>query len=373
MPNGTAGSQTTTALTLTFNQTIPGLGEDDITLATGSTGTTKGSLVGTGGGTYTLAVTGVKAEGDVTVTMSKHGYVINPATIRVPVYYYPVPLATGGIVTYDPPTGMPPEWEIHTFDVPGTHSLTFDIAMNSVAADYLIVAGGGGAGGGNTTNYKDFAGGGGAGGLLYKPEAILSLQGGSVIVTVGTGGAGGVKNQGANGEDSAIGDVVVPGGGGGGSFEYPPNPTWNKTRGLDGGSGGGGSAGGDALFGTGGQGSNSASNIMGNNGGNGAGNNSTDGGGSGGGAGGAGVTGRADGTVVAGGNPWNVPGDASWIQTATGKTAFSRGGNSGGTNGTGANGVNYGDGGSGGGSTQSGGTGHSGIVVIRFQRSAASN
>jgi hypothetical protein len=75
-----------------------------------------------------------------------------------------------------------------------------------------------------------------------------------------------------------------------------------------------------------------------------------------------------------GGDAW-TPGTAeAWIQTATGTTAFSEGGDggSGYDNGNrGADGQHYGDGGSGGGSLKGkGGAGYSGMVVIRFQRTA---
>jgi hypothetical protein len=80
-----------------------------------------------------------------------------------------------------------------------------------------------------------------------------------------------------------------------------------------------------------------------------------------------------NGAATAGGLPWIAANNnASWIGAVTGGTTeFSRGGNGGGTNAPqgGKAGVNYGDGGSSGNNRQQpGGAGHSGVVVIRFQR-----
>jgi hypothetical protein len=75
--NGTAGSVTTTALTLTFDKVISGLSAADINLYPSSTGAIKGSLNGSGP-MYTLSVSGISAAGEVQVTVSKGGYTITP-------------------------------------------------------------------------------------------------------------------------------------------------------------------------------------------------------------------------------------------------------------------------------------------------------
>jgi hypothetical protein len=357
MPNGTAGLQTTSTLTLTFNQTISGLGAGDITLWPGSTGAARGELsapnTAGNGVSYTLGLNNVTAEGDVYVTVVKSGYTVNPATISVMAHHL-TPLATGGIITYDPPTGIP-QWEIHTFTESDT--LAFLTPINSVNIDYLIVAGGGSSGEGFST---DYSGGGGAGGLLYKNNEALALANGSVAVIVGDGGTGG-----ANGGLSAIGSIQVPGGGGGAKG-------YSTAPGGDGGSGGGGAASGGETYGAGGQ-SNGGPDVKGYPGGSGG---ELQAGGGGGGAEGAGTAGspkpgNAGGT---GGDPWNAANAASWIVTATGTTEFSRGGNGGdATVATGDGiGVNYGDGGAGRIGGQPSAAGHSGIVVIRFQRPATS-
>jgi len=77
-------SQTTTQLTLTFSQAIPGLSANDITLS-GVSGLTKGNLSGTGP-TYTLPIT-VTAGGTLNVAVAKSGYTINGSPKTVPIYY----------------------------------------------------------------------------------------------------------------------------------------------------------------------------------------------------------------------------------------------------------------------------------------------
>jgi hypothetical protein len=284
----------------------------------------------------------------------------------------PDPLATGGTISFVKVEGSSPLewWEIHTFTASG--ALTFPSGYNSVTADYLIVAGCGGAGGGS---WWAGGGGGGAGGLLYKTVETLSLTDNAVTVTVGGGGGGGAKNNtGANGGKSAIGSVEVPGGGGGGGTR----DTNAASPGLAGGSGGGGGCG--YRVGAGG-GAGSAYGHAGGASGSGTSNkNSYSGGGGGGGKGGAGKPGYSvtQMSVVggggAGGAAWNATTEgAAWLAAATGTNSFSgggKGGNFGGgnTHAGGAAGPNYGDGGSGGTGQPAGAAGHSGVVVIRFQR-----
>ena len=81
---------TTTKLILVFDKDIGGLSAGDITLDAGETGAVKGALTRTGTGLYELAVTGITASGEVSVTVAKGGYDIsgNPQTAEV-VYYSP--------------------------------------------------------------------------------------------------------------------------------------------------------------------------------------------------------------------------------------------------------------------------------------------
>jgi hypothetical protein len=85
--NGSTAA-TTTKLTLTFSNDITDLVSGDITFASGNTGTTKGTLTQTRTGVYELAVSGITASGQVTVTVSKTGYTINNNSRTVQVYYY---------------------------------------------------------------------------------------------------------------------------------------------------------------------------------------------------------------------------------------------------------------------------------------------
>ena len=110
-----------------------------------------------------------------------------------------------------------------TFNSSGTFSVPSGVA----ALDVLVIAGG--AGGAPTSG--DTVGGGGAGGLIFMPNSPVS-PGGSVSVTVGSGGG-----VGQNGQDSAFGTLTSKGGGTGGTQPQP------GSTGSAGGSGGGGGRG----------------------------------------------------------------------------------------------------------------------------------
>ncbi|MDA9761373.1 hypothetical protein N9C63_00430, partial [bacterium] len=102
-----------------------------------------------------------------------------------------------------------------TSSVPVTESFTssgtFSVPSGVTAVDVLVVAGGGGGG-------DRHAGGGGAGGLIFMPNFAVT-PGGTVSVTVGCGGAGGVpgslspSGRGDTGQDSAFGTLTAKGGG----------------------------------------------------------------------------------------------------------------------------------------------------------------
>ena len=123
------------------------------------------------------------------------------------------------------------------------------IAMNAVptlVVDYLVVAGGGGGGMGY------YGGGGGAGGLLTNvggTSLVLATGGSGYTVTVGDGGSGAASKtvNGTNGSNSRFNAIEAYGGGGAASR--------NTTGGSSGGSGGGasnpGNAGGSATVGQG--------------------------------------------------------------------------------------------------------------------------
>ena len=99
--NGVANSITTTELTLTFSQAIPGLTADDITVIGGAT---KGTLSGNGP-TYTLTVTDITADGaDVSVEVKPPtGYTITPLSMSTKVYrtsIYGISLSETGTYTF---------------------------------------------------------------------------------------------------------------------------------------------------------------------------------------------------------------------------------------------------------------------------------
>jgi len=134
--------------------------------------------------------------------------------------------ATGGTVTTSP-CG---DFKIHTFTGPGTFTVTSaGNSLGSNSVDYLVVAGGGGGAGG-------VGGGGGAGGFrlsnsyslpapttspLANPTGI-EVTATAFPITVGAGGAGAPAGspefsgtQGCNGANSVFSTITSAGGGGG--------------------------------------------------------------------------------------------------------------------------------------------------------------
>lgn len=239
---------------------------------------------------------------------------------------------TGGTITRDG------DYLVHKF----TSSGTFNTNGATLDCRVFVQAGGGGGAGGAK------GGGGGAGGQLEKASHSVT---GSVAVTVGAGGDGGVAayDSGDTGEDSAFGALIADGGGGGGQSEL------GGATGFPGGSAGG--AGGD-LGGTGAsatQGTVDGATGYGEDGGD------SDGtaGGGGGGAGapggdgasstpGAGGTGRA--CDITGSSVTYGAGGPGVATTAIGS----------------AGAANTGDGGAAGGTGVDGFDGGSGVVIVRY-------
>ena len=278
---------------------------------------------------------------------------------------------------------------IHTFTGPGTFTVSSvsGCAANNLVS-YLVVGGGGGGS-------SDWAGGGGAGGFretkspatpyTASPLCGYSTPGNRITVTaqaypitVGSGGAGGSGSageapgrQGANGLVSTFSTISSAGGGTGG-VEY------NSIQATNGGSGGG------AWYcGTIGNGNTPpVTPPQGNNGGAGGGSGAGPGGGGGGataaggagqtspgrgGPGGAGATTNITGSTVAyaGGGGGNAPSQGCASPCGTGGAA----GNSAPASG-GAGTTNRGGGGGAGGLSEgpgNGGTGGSGVVIIRYK------
>jgi len=319
--------------------------------------------------------------------------------------------ATGGTVT------TCGNCKIHTFTSPGTFCVTSisNIPANNQVS-YMVVAGGGGGGGSKApAGPYGAGGGGGAGGFRedkspITPYTASPLEGAGTIsvtatgfpITVGGGGtAGPTTGKGSNGSNSVFSTITSTGGGGGGARDAPLG------GGLDGGSGGGGGTAqpspAPSPANAGGSGNTPpVSPSQGNNGGKGSDTpypanaaNAGGGGGataagtdfiapfcnSGGGPGGAGATTSISGSPTAyaggGGGGVYVCGSSGGLGSGTGGTggggpggpgpgSTSPGGGTAGTANTG--------GGGGGGSTvgpdsagRDGGTGGSGIVIIRYK------
>jgi len=286
--------------------------------------------------------------------------------------------ATGGTIT------CCGDFRIHTFTSPGTFSV---LGLSNVPTnndvDYLVVAGGGGGGG---------FGGGGAGGYresdgtatgcysvspLGACVSALPVSVSPYPISVGSGGAGSAAPQleGTDGSNSVFSTITSAGGGGGGAFGPP-----GESLGRNGGSGGGGGALNTPPYPgqAGGTGNTPpVSPPQGNNGGTGQ-----PGGNAGGGAGGASASGGNASSTV-GGNGGN--GVATSISSSSVTRAGGGGGAGSGTRGIGGSGgggngendssptepaeagtINTGGGG-GGSYVDSGASGGSGIVIIRYR------
>lgn len=269
------------------------------------------------------------------------------------------PKATGGDITFND------THVIHTFRQSGTFT-----PLQSLTADYLVVAGGGGGGG-------QVGGGGGAGGYRHLTSQSLTAQ--AYTVTVGAGGAGSTASGGAatstglSGSNSVFGSTTSSGGGGGASY----NAYFN---GLNGGSGGGGAYNSTPTAGTAGSGNAgsyspvegyaggvmvpSASGAAGGGGGSSAVGNNTSG--SVGGAGGAGTANSITGTSVT-----YAGGGGGCSNTGAGAAGGAGGGGSGGVDVTVASTAGTTNTGGGGGGQRDaassvGSAGGSGIVIVRY-------
>jgi hypothetical protein len=281
--------------------------------------------------------------------------------------------ATGGTVTTSG------NYKIHTFTGSGTFTVTSAPANSTI--DYLAV--GGGAGGGSVVSSS--VGGGGAGGLLQGTGVSVSAT--AYTITIGAGSS----SQGSNSSiaGSSFTTVTALGGGAGVAFGIALSAIHN------GGSGGGGSYSPSVNGGTGttGQGKNggkggnfSVAAFGGGGGGAGAagGDSLVDAPGPGG-VGGIGIASSITGTSLyyaggGGGGVYNAGqarggngglGGGGGGGGATGATAStsdtSRGATSPDANYAGFGGANTGGGGGGASPIRIGGTGGSGVVIIRYQ------
>ena len=309
----------------------------------------------------------------------------------------PFIIATGGTITTSG------NCKIHTFTGPGSFVVcnaagTCGPTRNLVS--YLVVAGGGGGGGSTSSGI----GGGGAGGYreVVSPNAPYTgspLQGyptsgnrvtvtaTSFPITVGAGGAtsspGPTPNHsGSKGSSSIFSTITSTGGGGGVNFPAPCRPA------ISNGGSGGGSAGPGQSAGTGNtppvtpaQGTNGSTGTFGGphysgGGGGGASEAGQPGPGSAGGRGGAGTPSQIPGSGVsyAGGGGGGVVADGgspTGLSAGAASPCGTGGAGGGPTNDPGTAGTtNRGGGGGGAGGypqVAAGGTGGSGIVIIRYK------
>jgi hypothetical protein len=252
-------------------------------------------------------------------------------------------IATGGNVSYYG------NYKIHTFLSSGNFIVTYD---GDYTIEYLIVAGGGGSG--EAVVLYSASGGGGAGGVVSGNFSNLDL--GTYPITIGNGGA-----INSNGGNSTFNSLIAYGGGRGSSNYYP--------TGHNGGCGGGGHAGRYGGAFPGGSGS------QGFDGGNGAVLTYAS---SGGGGGMGAPGGNGDWTAANGGNGIisSITGSSVYYGgggagSREGTSTFGTGGLGGGGGASNKNGTpNTGGGGAGGFTTNistQGGTGGSGIVIIRYR------
>ena len=310
-----------------------------------------------------------------TITLVSNGYTLAQYStaylygIEIPAQQI-TPKATGGDITFND------THVFHTFRQSGTFT-----PLQSLTADYLVVAGGGGSG-------AKRGGGGGAGGLRSTVtatggggslESALSLTAQAYTVTVGGGGAAGSSdyNNGTQGSNSVFSTITSDGGGFGSTQS---NGGANASNGGNGGSGGGG--GGSSAAGQVG-GTATASPVQGFNGGKNAAASANEGGG-GGGAGAVGANGL-NGTETGAAGGVGVAISAFATPTLTGVSSYYAGGGGGGGQSTGGAGgaggggagnasttgnagtTNTGGGGGASGpSATLGGAGGSGIVIVRY-------
>jgi len=129
--NGSA-TETTTALTLTFDELIEGLTADDITLS-GVDGVVKGTLADGTGASYILPIDGFTTGGELIVAVAKAGYTITGSPTTVEIYFHiPEPTA----VTFSELTA---NGDANTTTTALT--LTFSKAITGLSASNITLSG----------------------------------------------------------------------------------------------------------------------------------------------------------------------------------------------------------------------------------------
>jgi len=248
-----------------------------------------------------------------------------------------------------------------------------EIPAGTTNIEYIVVGGGGGGGGFSTSNIS-----GGGGGSGYIMVGVIPYSGGSLNISIGSGGLGGVlNNSGSNGGSSILNygsiTIVAEGGNGGISGHRPHGGNGGSGGGGGshhagaGGGGGGGGYGGSGGSGGSGMTSGGITSPGGGGGGSsgGSGGSGTTAGGTGGSGGGSGYGGNAGPGGIMGGNSGAVGYQLSFPRfIPCPGIGASGGGGSGGSPGSG--GTGYGAGGGGASNGGQGGNGAPGLVALRF-------
>lgn len=112
-----------------------------------------------------------------------------------------------------------------------TSSGTFTVPTGITAVKVTVIGGGGGGGGYSSGTTIVATAGGGGGGVAVKFITGLT-PGGTVSVTVGTGGAGGTSGTGTAGGTSSFGASASATGGAGGAGNNTGAPTANSSGGA---------------------------------------------------------------------------------------------------------------------------------------------
>jgi len=141
-----------------------------------------------------------------------NGDAITVASVGAPSYGTAVRNASGTAITYTATLGYTGS-DSFTYTIGDGQGLTSTATVSVTVSgghtvDYLVVGGGGGGGG--------QVGGGGGGGQVR--QGTFAIASGAYAITVGAGGAGNAtSDRGANGQSSALANLVSSGGGGGGA------------------------------------------------------------------------------------------------------------------------------------------------------------
>jgi len=129
--NGSA-VQTTTQITLNFDQAVTGLTAGDIILS-GMEGVTRGALSGSGT-SYTLNISGFNTSGTLNVAAAKPGYNINITPITIIIYYYNAGNPTASVNNSSSANGSAVQTTTQI-------SLNFDQAITGLTANDIILSG----------------------------------------------------------------------------------------------------------------------------------------------------------------------------------------------------------------------------------------